>query len=541
MRASVTRAAKSAADVLRGPVKEVVAALLKEGRHDEVLEVVSKLVDHNAELVRLVEAMRTKGRKGEGFSKKQLDFFIAQVKDIAKHPGLIEANDKLEGATTKNRPAEPDPARPPKQPPVRKPAPPHLRRIDNPIPVPADERACPRCQQPREPIKPETTEVIDLIPAEIVVRVDIREKLCCKACDGELVRAPAGDKVVPGGLYGSGLVAHMTVAKYKDGLPLHRINDQFERLGLRIPSSTMANQIEWATDLLRPIWRVLQEMVLEAEFMHVDGTGYPVLDRENKTIRLGSLWGFVGGQDCAAFLYTSTGKREAQRPTEVGPIDFLKRRRGYIIADASSLFDPLFTQPGVFEVGCNMHGRRYFVRALDGGDVRAALPVDAFKALYEIEERLQLKGASREERTATRQDRSKPIYEELLRWAVTYKDVEPPSSPLGKAVAYLLNHQVALQRFLDDGGIPIDNGIVERLFRRPALLRNASLFAGSDAGAERAAIAFSVLATCDLVDLNPDAYLSDVLPRLAKGISVQRDLPRLMPAAWRAEHAGQAQ
>ena len=118
-----------------------------------------------------------------------------------------------------------------------------------------------------------------------------------------------------------------------------------------------------------------------------------------------------------------------------------------------------------------------------------------------------------------------------VRWCETYRPTEPPSSALGKAIGYLLNHRVALTRFLDDGILPIDNGIVERLHRRPAITRRNFLFAGSHAGAERAAIAYSILASCELLDIDPVAYLADILPRLARGVD-ESDLPSMTPAAW---------
>lgn len=116
--------------------------------------------------------------------------------------------------------------------------------------------------------------------------------------------------------------------------------------------------------------------------------------------------------------------------------------------------------------------------------------------------------------------------------------MEPPSSLLGMAVSYLLNHRLALMRFLDDGIVPIDNGIVERLHRRPAVGRRNFLFAGSHAGAERAAIAYSVLASCHLAGVNANDYLADVLPRLAPGpIVIARDIPPMLPAAWKKARA----
>jgi hypothetical protein len=187
------------------------------------------------------------------------------------------------------------------------------------------------------------------------------------------------------------------------------------------------------------------------------------------------------------------------------------------------------------EVGCNMHARRYFVKALDANDARAAVPIAAFKALYDIES--TVKDATPEQRRDARQARSKPVYDELVAWCQQYRPAEPPSSLLGKAIQYLLNHRVALTRFLDDGRLPIDNGLIERIDRMPAVTRRNFLFAGSHAGAERAAIAYSIIATCDLVDVSPVHYLADVLPKLARGVFTGAELAELTPAAWKKARA----
>jgi transposase len=218
----------------------------------------------------------------------------------------------------------------------------------------------------------------------------------------------------------------------------------------------------------------------------------------------------------------------------MGPEQFLALRKGPVVADAANLFDASFESGERVEVGCNMHGRRYFVKALDAGDARATNPIAAFRALYDVED--AVRGASNEERHAERQRRSKPVYDELLRWVDAHRPLEPPNSLLGAALRYIDNHRVALTRFLDDGALPIDNGIVERLHRRPAIGRRNYLFAGSHAGAERAAIAYSVCATCSLLGINPVEYLADVLPRLARGVSEQ-ELVALTPAAWKAARA----
>jgi transposase len=533
---STTSAAKNEPG-LRGAVLEVVQQLIAAGRDDDALAVIAKLVDRNAELEKLVAAMRAKRNASESIPKEQLDLFLGRLRDHAEG-AQAAANDALENAADENGGRKSDELpKPPRQPPVRRPAPPHLPRVDNPIAIPADELPCPRCGKERRCIHNEVTEVVDFKPAEVFVRRDIRPIVACDDCEAEVARAPMGDKVVPGGAYGSALVAELLIGKYRDGLPLHRQGEIFERLGLSIPSSSMSDQIQWATDLLRPIWRALLAQVLTSVVMHVDATSLPVRDQAtNHQVVLGALWGYVGqrqdGSTCAAFLYTSTAKKSAQRPGELGPEDFLRRRDGPIVADASSIFDATFVGGRRTEVGCNMHARRYFVKALEAGDARAAVPIKAFKALYDVE--ADAKGASDEARCALRQSRSRPVFDELVSWCRTYQATEPPGSALAAAIRYLLNHRIALTRYIDDGALPIDNGVVERLHRRPAVGRRSFLFAGSHAGGDRAAIAYSILASCELADVNPREYLSDVLPRIARDGLRILDVAAMTPATWAA-------
>ncbi len=532
---STAKSAENAKGEIRGEVLDVLKQLLANGRNDDVLELFAKLVARNKDLELLLAKLREAKNRGEHVAPGQLDLFLAQLKDQTPAGTLADANKKLE-QTAEQHGGRNDPPKPPKQPPVRRPPPPGLRRVENLIPVPPDERACPNCGRDRKCAFHETTEVIELIPAEVIVRQDVREVLACDHCDAEMQRAPIGDKVVAGGAYGSTLVATLVVDKYKDGMPLYRQGEALERLGLSMPSSSMSDQIQWATDLLRPIWRGLIDDVRGAHVMHVDATGLPVRDKDSpKGIVTGSLWGYVGvtgEMRSAVYLYTSTGKKLGQRDGEIGPQQFLAMRKGHVVADAAGLFDAIFRLGACIEVGCNMHARRYFFKALDAGDKRAAVPIAAFKALYDVE--YCAHDVEPAQRLDERQRRSKPVYDELVAWCHAYRPLEPPSSLLGKAIQYLLNHQVALTRFLADGTLPIDNGIVERLHRMPALTRKAFLFAGSHAGAERAAIAYSILGSCDLAGVNPVEYLADVLPRLARdGVSLGRDVPALLPAAWK--------
>jgi len=201
--------------------------------------------------------------------------------------------------------------------------------------------------------------------------------------------------------------------------------------------------------------------------------------------------GYVG-DDVAAYLYASTGKKVGQKPGELGPEDVLSLRTAYTVADASNSFDASFARNlALIECGCNMHARRYFVKALDANDTRAAIPLAAYKKLYEIES--EIRECDADTKRSVRQGKSKPVFDELVAWAEAHQRYEAPTSKLGEAIRYLLNHRVALGRFLESGLVPIDNGAVERLHVRAALTRKNFLFAGADAGGERAAIAYTIL------------------------------------------------
>jgi hypothetical protein len=178
------------------------------------------------------------------------------------------------------------------------------------------------------------------------------------------------------------------------------------------------------------------------------------------------------------------------------------------------------------------------VKALEAGDKRAVRPLIAYQKIYEIEDRIR--DFDPEAKLAARRAEIKPVFDALVGWCETYKKHEPPTSPLGDAVRYFTNHQLPLGRFLEDGVIPPDNGVVERLHVRTALTRKNYLFAGSDAGGERAAIAYTILACCRLADVNPVEYLSLVLPRLARGVRLV-DLPALMPEHWKASRPPRAE
>ena len=532
---------------LEGTTQDVVGQLIDEGDRDAVLSVVEQmeLVIKKLQLD-LAQTKQGSGRHSEGVTSDQLALLFDELKMARQKAGTPDViaeseDDELVGQSTmddelKKKAAEPK--APPKAP-ERRPPPPSLPRVENPLPVPEDQHACPECEEPLTEIEPEVTEIIDYEPGRVVVRLDKREVRVCRANDCAVVRGPLGDKVIPGGIYGSRLIAHIVVSKYRKGLSLHRIREDLMREGFDMPSASITDQVLWTTELLEPIWRALLDEVTQSHVMQLDGTSMPVHHKEKgkkQVVRRGTLWLAVGDARTAAFTYASTGHKRGKRDVDIGPEDLLARRRvGPVVADADTKFDASFKRKALIECGCAMHGRRGFIKSLDAGNARAAIPIGAFKKIYAVERFLvEEKGLRDEELAEQRRARAGPVWKQLLKWSTHIDETVLPASKLAVAARYIINHYDALTRYLDDGRIPIDNGLVERLFRRIATVRKNSLFVGSHDGGRRAAVIFSVLTTCELIGLNPEAYLADILPKLARGISVAEDLPGLMPAAWLA-------
>lgn len=535
---------------------DVLRELLEEGRSDDIVELVAKLLARNTDLEAQLAARLLRRNPSEKVSTNQLLLLLDELDKQARGGDgddtdtRPEADEKIESsadaeelarkkleeaeAKKKNR----------RQPPVRKAFPADLRRVGNDLAVPAELRPCPQCGSERACIGHEVTEVIELVPAELIVRLDRREKLACEVCEAEVVRAPAGDKVVEGGRCGPMLVATMLYDKYYDGLPWHRQIKRFEKMGWKMPVSTATDQGKWAAERLQPLWRIALDQCVQAKVMHADATSMPVLDKMgDKGLRIGAMWGYVGEnpepdehqvERVACVVYTSTGKKNKQHDHELGPEDVLALRSGYTVADASNIFDASFARPGLIECGCNMHARRYFKKALDAGDQRAARPLVAFKRLYYIED--EIRDLPVAEKQAQREAKSRPVYDTLIEWCEAYKRYEPPGSPMGRAIRYLLNHKEALTRYISDGVIPMDNGPVERLHVRTALTRKNFLFVGSDEGGHRAAIIYTMLSCCALAGVDAVQYLADVLPKLG-GRLKRDDLIELMPARWKARRS----
>jgi hypothetical protein len=354
-----------------------------------------------------------------------------------------------------------------------------------------------------------------------------RERWSCASCQTAVLRADF-PVPIPRTRASARLLAHVATAKFADHLPHYRLEGIFARQGVAIPRSTLSDwNHQTAQQLLKRVVKAIEEDVLVSKVVGLDDTGLATRDRSRpKNInQQGRLWLYRGlpGDCVLKYAPDKSGK---------WPAAMLENYRGTVQADAANSFDQLFRDGRRTEAGCNAHARRKFVKAKD---LPEAWPILlGYQKLYELEAEAKRLGLSHEERREFRQERSRPIVDDL--YAKIRALTPPPGTQLATAVGYALNHEVALRRFLDDGGLEIDNNNVERIFRLVALGRRNWFFAGSPRGAEDDAIVYSIVASCRDLKIDPFEYLSDVLARIPS-IPESR-IKEITPRRWHEARNG---
>jgi transposase len=390
--------------------------------------------------------------------------------------------------------------------------------------MPVEERQCASCGKEMGRIGEDVSETLELIPAHFVIHEHRRAKYACSTCKDAVRTAPGPAKLIEKGLPGPGLLAHVVVSKYEDAIPLNRLGTIYDRGGVEVATSTLCGWVEAVAEEVRPIVERIWEKTLASHALQTDGSGLKVLDRDDpEGVRKGTMWCFVGDERHVVFRYAPTGSGED------GPWKHLAGRSGALQADAASVFDRLYDGrcANATEVGCWAHVRRKF-HALQDSDFRVAYPLKLISQLYRVEKLGDRRNLSPDEREHLRRKRSGPILGRIERWLKKTAAHEPPESALHKACAYSLNQWVALTEFLHDPLLALDNTLCERQIRSLAVGRKTYLFAGSDAGAERAAILYSLLRTAALAKIDTYAYLIQVIERLAAGWP-QRRIDELLP------------
>jgi transposase len=431
--------------------------------------------------------------------------------------------------------------------PSRKPFPAHLPRERVVIPGPTSCACCGGTNLSK--LGEDITETLEVIPRQWKVIQTVREKFSCRTCE-TIDQAPAPFHVTPRGWAGPHLLAMILFEKYGQHQPLNRQAERYAREGVELSLSTLADQVGACCSALDPLFNRLEAHTLAAERLHGDDTTVPVLAK-GKTVT-GRCWVYVrddrpfGGTNPPASVFYYSRDRCGEHPQA-----HLVNYTGILQADAYSGYNELFVPgrtPGVIQPAfCWAHARRNFFKLADIAEaarrkaegnnplvisplaLQAVLRIDA---LFESER--DINGLKPEERLAVRQERSAPLAADLEAWMRRERAGLSRHDNVAKAMDYMLTRWKSFTRFLDDGRICLTNNAAERALRGIALGRKSWLFAGSDRGGQRAAFMYSLIVSAKMNDVDPQAWLADVLGRIA-GHPAHR-IDELLPWNWKTQN-----
>jgi transposase len=389
------------------------------------------------------------------------------------------------------------------------------------VKVPATERHCPECGGEDFATlgdgKPSS--VTEYIQGYFRKRIFRRETLAC-SCGQHVVTAPVPDKVVDRTQYGPGFMAHLVVSKCCDSLPLYRMEQQFGRLGIPMSRSTMTDLFHRTGELVAPLAARILELIAQSEIVLADETPMPVQDARKKPY----IWTFVAG-NFIAYRFSLT--RSGETPKAV-----LGGTTGTLVVDMYTGYNCVTGVAGRQRAGCLSHARRKFFKAVAGAP-EAQIPLELIREIYVLERQIKIAGKSgNAEHARVRWEESLPLMDKLYVWLSHEKPRHLPKSLMGKAIGYSLKNWQALTRFITNIEIPPDNNRSERSLRVVALGRKNFLFAGDKEAGENLAALYTVVATCIAHELDPLAYLTDVLMRLDSTSADRVD--ELLPQNWAA-------
>jgi transposase len=479
---------------------------------DMVIRQHAQISSHDTEIERLrliIAKLRRMqfGRKSEKI-QKEIEQLELQLEDL--EAASAEKREQTEKALA---PADAAVFAEAVRKPARRPLPDHLPReveIHEP-----EEKGCPACGGSLNKLSEDISEMLEYVPARFKVIRHVRPKLSCTNCDA-IVQAEAPSRPVARGLAGPGLLAHVLVSKYADHQPLYRQSEIYAREGVELERSTLADWVGATSELLRPLHEALRQHVMNARKVHADDTPVPVLTPGQGKTKQGRLWTYVR-DDRGAGDRTSPAVWFAYSPDRRGehPHRHLADFKGALQADAYAGFNRLYDSGRILEAACWAHVRRKFFDLQEA--YASPITTEALErigALYAIER--EIRGRPPDERQRERQSRSRPLLISLQKWFKTSLTKLSRKSETAAAINYALGRWPALVRYCDDGLLEIDNNAAERALRAVALGRKNYLFAGSDAGGERAAVIYSLLGSAKLNGLDPEAYLTSVLRRIAE-------------------------
>ncbi|HUT84169.1 MAG TPA: IS66 family transposase, partial [Thermodesulfobacteriota bacterium] len=352
------------------------------------------------------------------------------------------------------------------------------------------------------------TEILEYTPGKFYVEKYIRPKYALPEDKG-IVIGNLPSLPIPRGNAGPGLLAHIVISKFQDHLPFYRQIQQFKRADITIAESTLNGWFSATCRLLEPLYERLVELIKKSHYLMADETPIPVLTKDKPgSTHKGYHWVYYSPMDkLVCFDYRKGRGRE-------GPEVFLEGFQGTLQTDGYAGYNEFEKKQGITLLACMAHSRRKYEQSLDNDPERARYALERIQDLYKVERQAREEGLSFEQRKELRLKKSKPVLEELESWMKKQLPEVLPKSAIGKAITYTLKLWPRLVRYTEDGRWEVDNNLIENSIRPSALGRKNFLFAGSHEGAKRAAMMYSFLGTCKINNVEPLAWLKDVLTRI---------------------------
>jgi transposase len=413
-----------------------------------------------------------------------------------------------------------------------------LERIEIEHDLEDSQKACPACGGQRSRIGAEISEQLEYFPASFKVLKHVRHKYACARCDGEgyhpnITTAPKPPQPIDKGLPGPSLLAYVVTSKLADHLPLYRLENIFARQRVHVSRSTMCAWMRAAGELVLPLVELMATRVRSSRVVHTDDTTVPIQSPGQKQCRQGRIWCYLGDEANPYTVYDYTPDR-----SRAGPAKWLVGFTGYLQADAYGGYDGIYHAQGVTEVACWAHARRKFYDAQDSDRKRSAQMLALIGQLYALER--EAKDADQTARLALRQERSVSVLAKIKDWLDAEGKIVLPRSPMAAAITYAKNQWAALNVYVTQGFLNIDNNAAERALKRVALGRKNWLFAGHDAAAVNHARLWSVIASAQRHSIDPQRYLTSVLAKLPfRRPNELVDLMQFLPDVWNADDAAE--
>ncbi len=500
--------------------------------HEKVVDQEKQLTDRDSRIKELQEQLaflkhKLFGRKGEKINPAQLSLFneltaqVEQLQSEAEQEEITYSRRKGHG---------------------RKSLPEDLPTED--VVYPPESTDCPCCGNEMHNIGEEVTKELEYNPGSLFVRRHIRPKYACRQCEEGVYIAPMPPRPIDKGIAGPGLLAHVLTSKYADHIPLNRLQGMLRRHSVDVSMATMCDWVGRMADLLMPIYEGLKKQLLAGSLIQSDDTKVPyLLKSDRKQTASGYLWTYLC-ESQRLVLYDFTTSRAA-----AGPSGFLRGFSGTLLTDGYSGYDQVVQSEDLVRAGCWAHARRKYYDARVDDHRRCGQMLKLIQELFKVEQKAAEaieksvapgvdQGASgtaitvehfgADEHLALRRAESRPLIDKIRTCAEAWSLDVLPKSSVGKAVSYMLNQWKPLTAFLTDPSLPLDNNASERAMRHVVIGRNNWMFAGSVAGGHRAAIIYSVVATCKLNALAPFAYLRYAIERLAQGDDPATLLPGII-------------